>query len=364
MFNDSRVTYAGLLQLRSLKALEEVSTSPAWLLADQVDTMRDLWPNFEGNWLTSDGLCFLWDLEAETLKATVGIVPDYSSEPVFSPDGSQAVQSLRGRLYSLDATKGTVLRQLANVVSRRPCHHPVAFSGDGKCVAAREAANPRERKGSLKVWEAATGELLFERATPDEGSDAKWPPNVLALSAGGRFLATGRCSPSVRVWNVSDKTLRAEVPASDVRQLAFLSDGKRLLVGTVPDLHVWDLAEKVEILKIPRVASFVLSKDEKTVVTHDGRAAVHIYDPADGRLLRSYEGDWPLTPQAILSPDGRFLVTTDNFGVLSIWNIASGKLDHQVKPTDCHAMGDLAAGQFTPDGKYLIVLSGMTPPPE
>jgi WD40 repeat protein len=186
----------------------------------------------------------------------------------------------------------------------------------------------------------------------------------LALSAEGRFLATGRFSPSVRVWSVSDKKLRAEFPASDVRQLAFLSDGKRLLVGTVPDLHVWDLAEKAEILKIPRVAAFVLSKDEKTVVTHDGRAAVHIYDPADGKLLRSYEGDWPLTPQAILSPDGRFLVTTDNFGVLSIWNIAGGKLDHQVKPAHCQAMGVLAPEEFTPDSKFLIVRSWTLPPRE
>jgi WD40 repeat protein len=242
--------------------------------------MRDLWPNFKGNWLRSDGSCFLWDVEAKTLKATVGIVPDYSSEPTFSPDGRQAVQSLRGRLYLLDANKGAVLRQLADVVSRRPCHYPVAFSGDGRRVAAREAAKPREREESLKVWEATTGELLLERATSDEGSDSKWPPNVLALSAQGRYLATGRFSPSVRVWNIADKKLQTEIPASDVRQLAFLSDGKRLLVGTMPDLHVWDLAKKAEILKIPRVASFVLSKDEKTVVTHDGREAVHVYDPS------------------------------------------------------------------------------------
>jgi hypothetical protein len=48
--------------------------------------------------------------------------------------------------------------------------------------------------------------------------------------------------------------------------------------------------------------------------------------------------------------------------LLSIWNIAGGKLNHEVKPADCHAIGDLTAGQFTPDGKFLIVRS-RTPPP-
>jgi WD40 repeat protein len=359
MFFNSRVTYSGLLQLSDLKELEEVVTSPAWLFTDRLEAMCDAWPNFRGKALRGRDTSYLWDVQGKKLAA---IVPSFTT---FSPDGNLAAQYLGRRLYLMDARTGAVHRELADDCHNLAdgLHFPIAFSGDGKWVAA---GHPRRL---LRVWRTGTGKLTWTRQPSDEDFAGPFPLAAVALSFDGTLLAAADYGGPIRIWDLKQKRMLRELVANAVIRLAFSREGNRLVARTGCELRVWDLENPSKAVEIPAALSFAFSEDEDIAVAHDPYDGVHFHSLTDGAVVRSRQGKWPNRPDvqlSTLSPAGQYLAIADRLGVVSIWNVGTGKLDHRVRPADCGTIDGFLheVWCFTPKGKYLALRWIEPGPPE
>jgi hypothetical protein len=88
----------------------------------------------------------------------------------------------------------------------------VQFSPDGRLLASIDFVGD----GGLRIWDVATGKLLFRRAWPDDAArHAGWSPAAsLAFFPGGRKLATGMVDGTVLVWDLAPETW----PKADIAQ--------------------------------------------------------------------------------------------------------------------------------------------------
>jgi RNA polymerase sigma factor (sigma-70 family) len=237
---------------------------------------------------------------------------------------------------------------------------PLAFSPDGKTLASAGHDN------TLRLWEVATGKLRVRLPV-------SLSSHVLAFSPDGRLLAGGSHPGHVFLWDTATGRGLGNVPghADDVRSLAFVPRGKRLLLATGcgdGTLRLFELPDSTTLLRrkaedsvIPTAAllpmlghqsgvfGVAVSPDGKTIATGSQDRTVRIWDAASGKELRRHEGyvpdghiDW--VTDLCYSRDGKLLASADNNGRVFVREAATGKTLHKL-PGRCMA--------FSPNGKLL-----------
>jgi WD40 repeat protein len=196
----------------------------------------------------------------------------------------------------------------------------------------------------VKIWDAATGQLLQSSPAPD--FNLSFPPLITSISwnpDGNRLAITASAStqPSAYLW-VLDLTT-GQTTEFDAESLTYTAawspDGSLLAAGvTFGDassgkhwIKVWDVASQQLVANLEGYSDLIFSvawsPDGTRLASCSADATAAIWDTTTWTRLLTL-GEWPT--QAALwgswSPDGTRLATTSVNGTAGIWNAVTGEL--------------------------------------
>ncbi len=283
------------------------------------------------------------------------------SDLVTDPDASLR-QALQAAAIESSSTTESVLRQ-ALLASRVRDILPVGggpavFAGlaSGGQVVQSHGAVSNERRvvtvardGQIRVFDAATGELL--RTVPGTVE-----VNAATLSPDGRTLATAGRDGIVRLVAVAEGRIsRALDHGGSVTSVSYSSDGTRLVsTGTEKTAKVWDVATGFLVRRLPHsriVQRAWFDPAGTSVLTASGDRPVRLFDIASGRLLRTFEQRGAVL-SAAFSPQGDRLVTTGRDAYPRLWSTATGDL---IRELSGHS-GNVLSAAWSPSGERFVTV--------
>jgi WD40 repeat protein len=216
----------------------------------------------------------------------------------FPPDGTVLAADLKDQVIRLyDVRTGKEIRVLAG---KQEHPHPVAFSPDGKWLAAVCFSKAdREMTSKLKVWSVETGAELpqFQGQRVPLGS-------TLAFSPDSKMVA-GETDEGIYLWEIATGKKRIKLEQGRAYSLAFSADGRTIASGHWDGMVcLWEVASGKRICcfdgHLARVFSVAFSPDGRTLSSGSEDATVLIWDLA-GRLKQSKAGRVKLLPRELES---------------------------------------------------------------
>jgi WD40 repeat protein len=266
----------------------------------------------------------------------------------------------QGGLVLLDLGSGKVkLRLPQEGFGQRFMPSPgFPLSHDGKLLAAT-ALGPKDER-QVAWLDTATGKVIRR---VDMGNDFK--AGELAFRPDGQALAVAGPSSDgaarLRQWDTrtGKEVGSAKLPDTPPHQLAYLPDGKALLMLSGPDTPVRlleaDTGKEIRTFaaRDEPLFRFTLSEEGKRLAA-SSLGKVIVWEVATGKLLRTFRhpGLGADFPEAALSADGKVLAAAGKYGLVT-WDVATGK--------ELHATGGhfapVVSVAFAPDGRRLVSIA-------
>jgi WD40 repeat protein len=306
------------------------------------------WGGRTGIWETKTGRLVRW-LESGLFYSTVRCD--------FSPDGKLlAVGKALSHSSFDDMTVGVYEvssgRRLFAVAGSSS-----AFAPDGRSLLAWQSYFPAKKILRIAVpsgKELSTFPYAGRSITYDRPTDGKW------------FFEAFR-SGSVRVWDAATgevkHTLYGPKGSEKDRVSVLHARGRKELIvvgGNPGGVWCWDLDSGKGLWQAALTAPgeyHWISRDGKTVVTNEGNGVVRVWEATSGKQRSSFRPDTIGHAQAVgVSADGKTVATASG-GIFSttvaLWDARTGK---RVSDVPGH-FSTITAGAFTLDGAYLCTVS-------
>jgi WD40 repeat protein len=265
----------------------------------------------------------LWDLagwrrgKALPPVRTLARHTDAVFSVAFSPDGKLlASGSLDGTIVLWNMASGQEVRTLPG---HSRAFSKLAFSPDGQTVAAGG------EDGTVRLWDVATG----REKTPLRGHSGM--VRAVAFSPDGQRLASAGQDQTVQLFETATgrrlHTFRGGAPFT---YMAFSPDGKTLAsAADAPDatLRLWDVASKQEVAlpgHTANVLGLAFHPGGRLLATGSRDGTVRFWDRTfrEARALTIGPGPFGNTVrQVAFTPEGRYLVTANANGTLSILRV-------------------------------------------
>jgi eukaryotic-like serine/threonine-protein kinase len=249
------------------------------------------------------------------------------------------------------------------------------FSPDGKRIVTVC------RDGTIRQWNAASGELL--------GEPLKVSGHLLAFSSDGKRFLTDSTQNTARVWDAQSNQLLAETPAhaGPVYSSRFSPDDARMATVAADNTgrgsaRIWDARSGRPLtgpmnLGVSAQAhveapawgskSVEFSPDGNRIVSA-WRISAQVWDARNGQPLTEPLLQPEQVRTARFSPDGSRIVTTSLDGTARVWDaqrgrpvtgamqLGGGVESVQVGTTGARFTED-ASAQFSPDGTRILTAS-------
>ena len=237
---------------------------------------------------------------------------------VASPDSTEAVLALEGRLLVYSLVDGKVLREIGP--GRGVVRDLDWSNGGGLLVVARFY----DRKATL--LRADDGSLVGELALDDEIS-------AVAFDREGKVAAVGSRRGEIALFDVAStkriRSLRAgsrAVEAMVFAQPSGEADSSRLWsVGTDGVLRIFDVQSGDEVassdlgVALHRIA---ISLDRRVIATGDRFGSVRLHD-LDGKTIETFTPPRDGASVLDLAFTGASLVASDSLGNVSVWDLGA-----------------------------------------
>ncbi len=226
------------------------------------------------------------------------------------------------------------------------------FSPDGKHLTLGN------QDFHANIWDVASGKSLAQM----EGFN-QWP-GCVAFSPDSQFLAAGDYG-KIRIWKVPTGEAFSVIEEAGAL-FAFSPDGEHLATNYKPfreksQLKLWafpsgELETLAESAHEKRITQITWSPDGSMLASSGEDGSLKLWDGKSCGLIRAIEIEGK-TGLFAFSPDGRYLavISGEDPGsflkpaVVTLWEVETGKLATKIEGFD----NGLEPIAFTPDGKHL-----------
>jgi WD40 repeat protein len=274
---------------------------------------------------------------------------EFVTRVAFSPGGRYAASASVDRTVRIwDLVTGKEFRTLQGLRQIATC---VAWSADGRRLAAGSGNHREDRPGEIKVWDAETGVELLEL------SGHRLAVADVAFSPDCRRLASASFDGTVRLWDlVSREQTAMRGHRSAVKSVTFSPDGKRLASGAWDgSIILWDAAsgQQLQTLTGHRgdVLSVAFSPDGKRLASGSWDTTVRVWDLTSGKeTLLPQPHHAAMVWRVEFSPDGKHVASAGGDGLLKVWDANSGRALTTIRGHKSEAWGVA----YSPGGRFLV----------
>ena len=238
----------------------------------------------------------------------------------FSPDGKVLASASRDATVALRDANGKLLGKLPHPSAV----HSLAFSPDGRTLATGCFGD-----AIIRLWDVEARKLTKEI----EGKAAI--SNNLCFSPDGRTLASSAQEPTARLWDVKTGAQLTTFGGftGPVFGVKFTPDGKIIAVQSLEGgmIRLFDVSDGSVRATIPlrSYGRLAFSPDGASLYADgSGDAAVHVFAVPSGKPLAAYPGKLKVVINLALSPDGRTLAwcgMADRDGAVRVLRLPEAK---------------------------------------
>ena len=178
---------------------------------------------------------------------------------------------------------------------------------------------------------------------------------VAAFAPDGKLVLTAGRDGKIRLWRAQTGTrVRALLEGSPVAAAGFSHGGKLIFAGGGTGARIWRTAsgKLTEQVHVPSARGVVMSPDATKIAVSTAGPAVDVFAVPSGRLLQTFQQPGDVTAVAF-DPRSVLLATAGGDGTARIWDVSSGKLDHELIG---HKNGVVDI-EFSPHGTTLVTTS-------
>lgn len=283
---------------------------------------------------SNDGTIRIWDVQ--TRKCRYSVKAHEGSQvacTAIAPDGKLLASGGGGNrsrtLMLWDLATGKEVRSLGDNLKNVKS---VAFSPDGKLLAAasgvqRPIGNPADREGTgvVRMWDAATGQLRWEKQEETGAATS------VVFAPAGKIVASAGHDAVIH--------LRETATGKQIRKIQAPED-------PFPDVHT----PGKKGFDYGGVLALAFSPDGKRLASADYDGTIRTWDATSGRAIQVLRGHACEATGVAFSPDGKTLASCGRDHTVRLWNVESGK---ELQPRLGHA-GPVNELAVSPDGKRLI----------
>jgi WD40 repeat protein/tetratricopeptide (TPR) repeat protein len=267
----------------------------------------------------------------------------------FSPDGSllaTAVAGARVRLWRVET--GEVVREVAAPAGGVIRH--VAFSPDGRFVAACTGDIVGRTPAAAVVWDTASGEQQLELKPQTSVFGVVFAPEGrLFVTAGGSYFAQSE----LKIWDFPAGTGRATLDGHSgvVYDARFTRDGKSLVTsGSDTTIRIWDVEAGRQIGRLDghahEVQGIDLSDDGTLVASASSDATARVWDIHSHMPVRTLGGHLANVTHVAFAPDSSELATSSADGTIRVWDLTRPPGDQVLSGHE----QEIRRVRFSPDG--------------